>query len=324
MILANEMKQTQEVILKEETVIIQTSKACKLFFQYLELGKARLTTLVMTSAVAGYFMGPGDLDLKTLLCCSVGTGFMSASSHVFNQLLEVPHDAMMGRTKQRLLVQKSITTQHAVIFGILVGFFGLAMLCMAVNPLTCFLGALTWLLYVAVYTPMKRISILNTWIGSVVGALPTLMGFTALTNKVSLDGALLFAISFSWQFPHFNALSWYLRKDYARAGYKMMSVCNQNLCRSTTLNYACVLPLICLMTCISGLTSKEFFVVSLPVNGVFIFLSYDFFKQPTVTNARKLFKYSLIYLPLIFSLMFVCKGKYSLGFNVFFATEEEI
>ena len=245
---------------------------------------------------------------------------------------------------------------HAVSFGVTTGIAGVAALSL-VNPLTAFLGAANLLLYTSVYTPAKRVTITNTWIGAVVGAVPPVMGWTACTGFVdpgkpqlisdscsrmiiSFAGALILGgILFSWQFPHFNALSWNLRNDYSRAGYRMMCVTDpgksiflhvrttnirtienyivltnvifSDLCRKTSLRHSILLSALCALAPIAGLTTWTFALDTAPFNLYMMYLAYKFYRNADSQTSRKLFRYSLIYLPAVMILMFVSKNRNS-------------
>ena len=185
---------------------------------YMMLSKSRLTLLVCLTAGAGYGMAPGDLSLTTAVLATLGTGMASSAANSINQILEVPFDSQMNRTKNRVLVRGQVSTLHAATFAGVLAASSTAFLYQLVNPLTAALSLGNLVLYTSVYTPMKRYSILNTWVGSLVGAVPPLIGWTAATGSLDPGAFVLAGILFTWQFPHFNSLSWNLRPDYSRAG----------------------------------------------------------------------------------------------------------
>ncbi|KAL1478743.1 hypothetical protein MTO96_034870 [Rhipicephalus appendiculatus] len=197
---------------------------------YMALSKIRLTGLVVTTTLAGYALAPGALDPWVVLFTVAGTTLTSCSANAINQFLEVPYDSQMNRTKNRVLVRGvpqvgPVLPLHAVTFAAGTAGLGLWLLSSGANGLTALLGGANLLLYTCAYTPLKRCSIVNTWLGSVVGAIPPLMGWAACTGTLDAGACVLGAMLYSWQFPHFNALSWNLRPDYSRAGYRMMSAC---------------------------------------------------------------------------------------------------
>ncbi|XP_046650079.1 protoheme IX farnesyltransferase, mitochondrial-like [Daphnia pulicaria] len=279
----------------------------KLTNHYSSLAKFRLTGLVVCSAVTGYAMAPMPTDLTTLSLCLLGTALTSASANTINQFFEVPFDSQMARTSNRVLVRGLLSPLHAVSFAAVCGTTGLIILNYGVNGVCASLGALTLALYTLVYTPMKRSSIANTWVGSIVGALPPLMGYAGCTGYLDAGALVLGGVLYAWQFPHFNALSWNLRSDYSRAGYRMMAVTNPDLCRRTTLRHTAALIGICTTAPVIGLTTWTFALDSLPINMYFLYLAWRFYRHSDSSSSRKLFRMSLAHLPIIMILMLVHK-----------------
>ncbi|BES95141.1 protoheme ix [Nesidiocoris tenuis] len=239
---------------------------------YMMLSKFRLTSLVVMTSMSGYAMAPGVIDLPTVAMCAVGTGLMSSAANAVNQFFEVPFDSQMARTRNRLLVRSVVTPLHAFSFAIVSATTGGCLLYFGVNPLTAYLGMANLFLYTCLYTPLKRVSILNTWVGSVVGALPPLMGWAGCSGTLDAGAWVLAGILYAWQFPHFNALSWNLRPDYSRAGYRMMSVTDPGLCRRTTLRYTAAILALSSCAPFADLTNHWFVLESLPLNGYFLYL----------------------------------------------------
>uniref|UniRef100_A0A914WGB1 Protoheme IX farnesyltransferase, mitochondrial n=1 Tax=Plectus sambesii TaxID=2011161 RepID=A0A914WGB1_9BILA len=273
---------------------------------YLQLSKARLSALVTVTAIGGFAMAPGLFVLPAFASCAVGTALMSACANSYNQFLESPYDSQMKRTQARVLVVDKISPLHAAIFGTTAGLAGFMLLWVGANPLTATLGLANVLLYAGVYTPMKRHSVACTWAGALVGAIPPLMGYAACCGTLDAGAFVLAGLLYAWQFPHFNGLSWNLRADYSRAGYRVMCVTDQELCRRTTLRHAVALVGLCSVAApLSDLTTWTFAVDSLPFNAYMVYLSYKFYKQPDAKTSRTLFRYSLIYLPAIMLLMVV-------------------
>ncbi|XP_067043319.1 protoheme IX farnesyltransferase, mitochondrial-like [Acropora muricata] len=279
----------------------------KLPQQYMQLSKIRLTGLVVLTEMAGYVIAPGAMHLNTFLWAGIGTGLCSSSANALNQWLEVPFDSQMSRTQNRVLVRARLSPLHVVMFGATAGLLGLSVLLTQVNGLTAALGASTLFLYTSVYTPLKRISILNTWVGSVVGALPPLMGWAACTGGLDAGGLILAAILYSWQFPHFNALSWNLRADYSRAGYRMMCVTNAPLCRRVTMRHCLALLGLTTLLPACGVTTWWLALDSLPLNLWQAYLGYQFYKDSDTRSARKLFRFSLLYLPILMLMILLHK-----------------
>ncbi|KAE8216172.1 hypothetical protein CF327_g614 [Tilletia walkeri] len=317
---------------------------------YQQLSKSRLTFLVVLTAMAPYALCPATLvdtsvgsgGVGTLLALTAGTAMCSASANTFNQLLEAPYDAQMTRTRARPLPRRALSPLHAFTFAVVCGVGGTALLFFAVNPLTAGLGLANVVLYAGVYTPLKRLSIVNTWVGAAVGALPPLMGWTACTNSLlnfpsDAAGWVLASLLFAWQFPHFNSLAQILKAEYARGGYRMMSVLNPGLNKRVSLRYALVLLPLCsialplagssdwstLLTlgnmsaaAVSEAASSNpgavvaplpYALLSAPINAVMIHAAYKFWRQGTDKAARWCFWVSLVHLPAVMLLAMACK-----------------
>lgn len=274
---------------------------------YGRLSKLKLTALVVTTAAAGYAMAPVPFDPVTFIMASVGTGLSSCTANSINQYFEVPFDSNMNRTKNRPLVRGQISPLHAVSFALACGIPGVTLLTLGVNPLTGFLGALNIFLYTCCYTPLKRLSITNTWVGAVVGAIPPVMGWTAATGSLDPGALLLGAFLFSWQFPHFNALSWNLKEDYSRGGYRMMSVTHPALCKRVALRHSVGLIGLSALGPVMDVTTWTFPLVSLPINLYISYLAFRFYRHGDRQNARKLFFCSLWHLPMLLLLALTCK-----------------
>ena len=277
---------------------------------YLSLSKSRLTTMVCITTAAGYGLGPGALDPATFVLTVLGTGLLSASANSINQYLEVPFDSQMNRTKNRVLVRGLLSPLHAVSFAAVAGASGALVLATQVNVVAASLRVANLLLYTCVYTPMKRVSVVNTWVGSVVGALPPLIGWAGAAGGVLDPGAAVLAgLLYCWQFPHFNSLSWNLRPDYSRAGYRMMSVTHPALCRRVALRHSVACQVLCMAASAVELAEPHFALEALPVNAILIYLAWDFYRKADSSSSRKLFRYSLLHLPLLMTLLFVSKKR---------------
>ncbi|CAH1794215.1 unnamed protein product [Owenia fusiformis] len=274
---------------------------------YMKLSKIRLTGLVVVTSMAGFGMAPAPFDPALFLLGSLGTALMSCSANATNQYLEVPFDSQMNRTKNRPIVRGSISPLHAMTFATVSGVTGFTILTCAVNPLTAALGTFNLLLYTCVYTPLKRMHIVNTWVGSIVGAIPPMMGWAACCGQLDPGAWLLGAILYAWQFPHFNALSWNLRADYSRGGYQMMSVINPDLCKRVAARYCVGMIGLCSIAPLADLTTWMFVIDSLPLNGYLAYLGYRFYRDADSKSSRKLFRFSLIHIPVLIILMLLSK-----------------
>ncbi|GAK66865.1 gamma-butyrobetaine hydroxylase [Moesziomyces antarcticus] len=286
---------------------------------YKQLSKSRLTFLVVLTGMAGYALCPASLTVAvaspvaTLLALTAGMTLCSAAANALNQLVEAPYDAQMPRTRGRPLPSRAVTPLHAFSFAAASASSGVGLLALAVNPLTAALGAANVVLYSFTYTPMKRMSIANTWVGAVVGALPPLMGWAACTGTLhhaaDLGGWSLAALLFAWQFPHFNSLAHTLRAEYARGGYRMMAVTDPALNRRVSLRYAvALLPICTVMMPLSGIVAPvAFAVLSTPLNLLMAHAAWKFYTDGTVKAARWCFWVSLIHLPAVMLLAMGCK-----------------
>eukprot|EP00842_Homolaphlyctis_polyrhiza_P004763 jgi/Hompol1/5288/HPOL_002649-RA len=245
--------------------------------------------------MAGYAMAPGATSVVTLLSTMVGTGLCVASANAINQWTEAPYDAQMARTRTRVLVRHALSPAHAFLAGALAGVGGVGILAAAVGPLAAALGGINILIYTCIYTPMKRTSIANTWAGAVVGAIPPMIGWAACTGGLEPGAWILAGILYAWQFPHFNALSWNLRPDYSKAGYRMMSVTDPALNSRVSLRYALALFPLSYAACYWDLTSWWFLIDSSLVNGYMAWCAYVFWRRSNDKSARTLF-FSSLYL----------------------------
>jgi len=274
---------------------------------YLTLSKARLTLLVCMTATGGYAMAPGVFNFHTAACATLGTAMASAAANAINQILEVPFDSQMNRTKNRVLVRGCLSPFHAFSFAAAMTGAGTLLLYTQVNELAAALSLLNLVLYTSVYTPLKRVSIVNTWVGSIVGAIPPLIGWSAATGGLEPGAFILAGVLFSWQFPHFNSLSWNLRPDYSKAGYRMMSVTHPDLCRRVALRHSLACIGICTAAPLLDLTTWAFAADSLVLNLYLTLLAYKFYQKADSNSSRKLFRFTLIHLPLIMILMWISK-----------------
>lgn len=294
---------------KDEVVASITSLPgfSRLIYHYLMLSKIRLTSLVVMTTMAGYAMAPAPFELSTFLLCSVGTTLVSGAANSINQVIETSFDAQMPRTRNRVLVKGHLSRLHAVGFALGASSIGVGMLYFGVNELTAFLGAANLILYTSIYTPMKRYSILNTWVGSLVGGIPPLMGWAACTGDLGVGAWILAGLLYCWQFPHFNALSWNIRPEYLKAGYKMMANSHPELCTRVSLRHTGYITALSLLAPALDVTNVWFAVESIPLNAYFAYLAWDFHQKADSKSSRKLFRFSLIHLPILMALFLLNK-----------------
>src|ERR1044071_10339703 len=190
---------------------------------YADLFKARLTFLVLLTTLVGFYLGfRGPVNYLLMLHALLGTGLVAGGPAALNQLLERDYDAKMRRTRNRPLPSGRLQPTTVMVFGGVCACAGLLYLALAVNLTTSVIGAVSLLSYLFIYTPLKRVTWLNTAIGAIPGALPPLMGWTAARNEFTGGGWALFAILAFWQIPHFFAIAWMYRDEYAKAGFVML------------------------------------------------------------------------------------------------------
>ncbi|KAI1122029.1 mitochondria protoheme IX farnesyltransferase [Nemania abortiva] len=295
---------------------------------FLSLSKPRLTVLVVLTAMAPYalypvpdFISPSigldtpSLSPLTLAFLTTGTALCSASANTLNMLYEPAWDAMMSRTRNRPLVRGLISQRRALAFAVFAALAGVGGLYFGVNPTVAFLGAANIALYAGVYTPLKRVSWLNTWAGAVVGGIPPLMGWAAAAGEYAtgdgsfrelllapeaVGGWLFAALLFAWQFPHFMALSWSIRDEYKTAGHQMLCWVNPARNARVALRYSLAFLPICIGLCATGVTEWSFAVTSLPVNVWLVYQAVKFYQhQGFKGSARGLFWASVWLLPAI-------------------------
>ena len=277
-----------------------------------DLVKARLTFLVLLTTMVGLYLGmQGPMDYLLMIHTLLGTALVAGGSSALNQLLERDYDALMHRTASRPLPSGRMTPEAVLVFGSGISAVGLVYLALAVNPLTSFLGALTLVSYLFFYTPLKRVTSLNTAIGAIPGALPPLMGWTAARGQINAEGWALFAILFFWQLPHFLAIAWMYRDEYARAGYAMLPVFDpdgQRTSRQTVLHTLGLLP-VSLFPFLFKTVGPVYCLGALILGLMFLGFALAFSRQMTHARARHLFYASIIYLPLLLGLMVLDKIK---------------
>ena len=278
-----------------------------------DLVKARLTILVLLTTLAGFYAGTeGATDWVLLAHALLGTALVACGAAALNQWWEREHDAKMTRTESRPLRAKELSESTALIAGGLLSIGGLVHLALFVNLLTSLLGAITLLCYVLIYTPLKRVTTLNTAIGAIPGALPPLMGWTAARDSVSREGWALFAILFFWQLPHFLAIAWMYREEYAKAGFVMLPVRDPEGVRTGRQAISHTLGLIPVSVCpaLFGVSGVVYFFGALLLGLAFLWCAIQFSRELTRARARQLFFASILYLPLLFGLMALDKVRH--------------
>ena len=273
---------------------------------YSSLSKSRLTSLVVATAGFGFLMA-GPPMLGPLAAVTVGTGLASASASTWNQVYERFNDSKMRRTLARPMPAGRLSQREAICFGAVTGAAGVGILALGCDTLVpAALGAGNIVLYGAIYTPWKQWHPSSTVVGSVVGAIPPLIGYAGAGGSLcNPAAAALFGTLFLWQMPHFYALAWRFREDYARGGFRMISL-NDVAGKATsgrTLAYSLGLAALPLATTLAGVTGSMFAVEGLALNAYFLPLAWRFFQNSSDKNARSLFLATLWYLPVFMACM---------------------
>ncbi|XP_034708464.1 protoheme IX farnesyltransferase, mitochondrial isoform X1 [Vitis riparia] len=271
---------------------------------YCELSKARLSMLVVATSGTGFVLGSGNvIDFGGLFWTCAGTMMVAASANSLNQVFEINNDAKMKRTMRRPLPSGRLSIHHAVTWASSVGVAGTAILACKANMLAAGLAASNLLLYAFVYTPLKQIHPVNTWVGAVVGAIPPLLGWAAAAGQVSLNGMILPAALYFWQIPHFMALAYLCRDDYAAGGYRMLSFADASGRRTAVVALRNSLYLIPLgfIAYDWGVTSGWFCLESSLLTLAISAAAFAFYRDRTKQKARRMFHASLLYLPVFMS-----------------------
>lgn len=288
------------------TIVLERSR----WADYITLTKPELTSLSVLTALAGVLLAsPGTIPLSTLLHVLLGTGLVGAGAGALNQLTEREYDGMMRRTEHRPLPSGRLLPWEALTFGVVLSVVGIVDLAVFTNILAAFLAVVTLVTYLFLYTPFKRITPWSTVVGGIPGALPPVIGWTAVTNEVTLGAVLLFAVLFFWQMPHFFSLAWMYRKDYARAGYKMLTVVDSSGTRTCNqiLTFSCLLVVTSILPTALGYSGILYLAVAVLLGIGFIGSELQFRARRSNESARRVFFASLIYLPLLLLIMVVDK-----------------
>ncbi len=278
-----------------------------------QLTKPRVIGMVLVTTVTGYFVANGGIhwsDCWKLFLTVLGTGLAGGGSTALNNYLERDLDALMTRTRTRALAAGRLDPSVALSLGILLVIAGVALLATTINLLSAFLVLLTAFIYVLIYTPLKRVTWLNTSIGAITGALPIMVGWTAVRNDVAPGSWVLFGILYLWQHPHVFAVTWMYRDDYSKAGYKMLSVVDptgRRAFRQAILFSLALLPVSIALT-VLGLTGLIYLIGAILLGAALLTTSLTLSQQRTYEAARRVLFTSLIYLPLLLLLIVLDAG----------------
>ena len=271
-----------------------------------ELTKPRIVLMVMLTAGVGFWMaGPTAARAFVLFHLLAGTMLVAAGTNALNQVAERDVDALMRRTRGRPLPAGRLDIATGAAFAWSIGIAGIVYLAATVNVLTGALAAATLFSYVFLYTPLKRHTTVSTLIGGVPGALPIVGGWTAASGTLTPEAWILFWIMFLWQLPHFLALGWLYKEDYARAGLRMLSVTDEDgrvTFMQATLYAAALLP-VSLSPTLLGMTGGVYFVGAFLLSAAYLFASVTALPHVTPAHAKRLFRVSLVYLPALLLIM---------------------
>jgi protoheme IX farnesyltransferase len=275
---------------------------------FVALAKPRLNMLVVVSALAGYAMAGGETShVVRLICTVIGTALVASGASAFNQLYEREPDSLMRRTRLRPLPDGRLSSTDAAIFACVLSVAGLALLAFGANLLSAVVALATLVSYALVYTPLKKRTSFATVIGAIPGALPPVIGWAAARDSLSQGAWVLFGIVFLWQLPHFLAIAWSHREDYARAGFPMLPVLEpdgRSTARQAVVYAAALLPLSLAPTLV-GMSGPTYFAGALVLTLVFVAVAVRFGMTRAIPDARRLFFASIIWLPIIWGLMIV-------------------
>jgi len=286
----------------EATLLLARPRA----LDYLTLAKPELTLLsVLTAVGAAYLASQDGIPFWILIHTFMGTLLVGGGAGALNQYLERSYDSLMKRTENRPLPAGRIAPGEALVFGVIIAALGVADLSVFTHPLAGFLALATLATYLFLYTPLKRLTPFATVVGGVPGALPPVIGWAAVRGSVGIEAWALFAILFFWQMPHFLALAWMYRKDYARGGYRMLTVVDpEGIATSRQIIvYSIALIPASLLPTYLGLLGPVYFCGAFTLSSLFLMVAIQVYRQRTNAAARRLFYASLAFIPTLAVLM---------------------
>ena len=278
---------------------------------YIDLMKPSILIMVLITTILGFYLGSdGNIVWINLIWMLTGTTFSAGGASVLNQYLERDQDKIMNRTCDRPIPLGIISPYNALVFGIITVIIGTSILVVKINLLTGFLSLLTAFMYVLVYTPMKRVTWLNTSIGSVPGALPPIGGWAAATNSIDSGAWILFGILYLWQHPHFFAIAWMCKNDYEKAGFKMLPVIEpdgKRTVRQILWHLSLLFP-ISLLPVLIGMNGYIYLYGSLIITLYYFLSAFPMLKNKSHKNASQILKASVLYLPALLVIIIIDKG----------------
>ena len=288
----------------------EPKKASSLKEAYYELTKPSITFMILVSTALGYFMGGNGINnYQHFILTLLGSCLISSGSGALNHFAEAESDKIMYRTNLRPIPAGIILPENAMIFGIALIFIGSGILYFFINTLTCVLALTTALMYLFIYTPLKKLTWLNTPVGAIPGAIPPIGGWVAATGSLDPEAWILFAILFLWQHPHFYAIALMFKDDYKKAGLKMLPVVEPNGSRTNRqiIWHALLLIPVSLMPVYINLLGMIYFWAALILGIGYLLSGFILAKQYSVNNARLVLKVSVFYLPILFLTIMVDK-----------------
>lgn len=277
---------------------------------YLELTKPRVNSLVvLTSAIGFCLASSGDPNLLRLVHLLLGTSLLGGGTAVLNQFLERESDGKMHRTRNRPLPSGRLSAFQAMVFGSVLIVVGALYLGILAHPLSALLGCSTAAIYLLIYTPLKTRTTICTTVGAIPGALPPLIGWAAASGELNFHALLLFAILFSWQYPHFLAISWIYKEDYMRGGVVMLPLFDPDGKRTTRhiVIFSIILLILSIIPATSGLSGKIYLVGAILLGVMFLGFGVGSAFSRSTSSARYVLRASVVYLPLLLILMIVDK-----------------
>ena len=285
-----------------------TAAKSQRWLDYFSLTKPRLNLLVLMTTLGGlYLAAPEGVGFAIAAHTMIGTALVAGGAAALNQVWERETDRLMRRTSRRPLPGRRLQVAESAAFGIVLSVVGLIELATAVNVTSAWVAAVTLISYVLFYTPLKTRTSLSTLVGAVPGALPPVIGWTAATGSITLPAIILFGIVFFWQMPHFLAIAWMHRDDYARAHIPLLPVLEPDGRRTgqQALQYAVALGPVSLMPVLVGLSGAPYAAVAVVLDVILVAVTARFARDRSTANARRLFLFSILYLSLLWTALVV-------------------
>jgi protoheme IX farnesyltransferase len=306
---ASDITDFSEALATSRAIALNDDAAPSRVRDFYELTKPRMNFLVVCTTAVGFYMAPHGGHWIALFHAILGTVMTAAAASVLNQLVERDFDALMPRTRNRPLPAGRVSPAEALAMGVTLGVAGIAYLALFVNVLTALLGAITLASYVWIYTPLKRVSSMNTIVCAVPGAIPPMMGWTAATAALSPEAIALFGILFLWQMPHFLAIAILYKRDYAAGGFKMLPVVDEGLSLTSRMIvlYGLALVPVSLMPVGVGMAGALYLTAATLMSLAFLSYCISAAVSKERIDARKLFFASIVYLPLLFAVLMIDK-----------------